>query len=71
MTRNINFELKESNFMFMFLVKSYTTLIHPNFINKVAQKAIFLVHTGGFRTRHQLSFDAVTCYTVVCPTYHD
>ena len=29
---------KEPNFILTFILKSYTTFIHPNFIGKVAQK---------------------------------
>ena len=48
----MNFKFKEPHFMFMLLVKSYTTFIRPNFISEVAQKAI--VHRRDFRTRHQV-----------------
>ena len=41
---------KEPNFIFAFLVKSYTTFISPNFIRQVAQKTTLVLH------RHDFSF---------------
>ena len=45
---------EEPNFIFTFLVKSYTTLIRPNFISKVAPKTKPLLHRHDFRTTYQV-----------------
>ena len=61
---------KEPNFIFTFLVKSYTTLICPNFISKVAPKTKPLLPRHDFRTRHQvltkIFFFHSHSYSVTC-----
>ena len=47
---------KEPNFIFAFLVKSYTTFISPNFIRQVAQKTTLVLHRHDFSFLRQSQF---------------
>ena len=59
---------KKPNFIYTFLVKSYTTFIGPNFIGKVAQKTTLLLHRHDIRTRHHVLtfFPRSQSYSVTC-----